>query len=122
MKAIVNIAFRTVELQYSIKPKDMVRFTHDEKNKHFKGWETFQKDKNSKIFCKHTLCFKDTDEWQSNILFDGRTIDFHYDYEQRKQFDCKKDWGNYVFQGYVYIEGEPQLYDETVVKVVVIEF
>jgi hypothetical protein len=122
MKAIVNIAFRTVELQYSIKPKDMVRFTHAEINKHFKGWETFQKDKNSKILCKHTLCFKDTDEWQSTILFDGRTIDFHYDYEQRKQFECKKDWGNYVFQGYVYVEGEPQLYDENVVKVVVIEF
>ena len=122
MKAIVNIAFRTVELQYSINPKDMVRLNHAEINKRFKGWETFQKDKNSKILCKHTLCFKDTDEWQSNILFDGRTIDFHYDYEQRKQFDCKKDWGNYVFQGYVYIEGEPQLYDENVVKVVVIEF
>jgi hypothetical protein len=122
MKAIINIAFRTVELQYSINPKDMVRFTHDEKNKHFKGWETFQKDKNSKIFCKHTLCFKDTDEWQSNILFDGRTIDFHYDYEERKEFDCKKDWGNYVFQGYEYIFDKPQLFETNVVKIVVIEF
>jgi hypothetical protein len=122
MKAIVNIGLRNVELQYSINPKDMVRLTHAEINKHFKGWETFQKDKNSKILCKHKLSFKDYDEWQSTILFDGRTIDFHYDYEQRKQFDCKKDWGNYVFQGYVYIEGEPQLYDENVVKVVVIEF
>ena len=122
MKAIVNIGLRTVELQYSINPKDMVRFTHAEKNKHFKGWETFQKDKNSKILCKHTLCFKDTDEWQSNILFDGRTIDFHYDYEERKQFDSKKDWGNYVFQGYEYIFDKPQLFETNVVKVVVIEF
>jgi hypothetical protein len=122
MKAIVNIAFRTVELQYSINPKDMVRLNHAEINKRFKNWETFQKDKNSKIVCKHTLCFKDTDEWQSNILFDGRTIDFHYDYEQRNGFDSKKDWGNYVFQGYEYIFDKPQLFETNVVKVVVIEF
>jgi hypothetical protein len=122
MKAIVNIAFRTVELQYSIKPKDMVRLTHAEINENFKNWETFQKDKNSKILCKHTLCFEDTDEWQSHILFDGRTIHFHYDYEERKKFANKKYWGNYVFQGYEDIEGEVQLYQVNIVKVVVIKF
>ncbi len=122
MKAIVNIGLRTVELQYSINPKDMIKFNHAKINEHFKNWETFQKNKNSKILCKHTLCFEDIDEWQSHILFDGRTIDFHYDYEERKEFDCKKDWGNYVFQGYEDIEGEVQLYQVNIVKVVVIEF
>lgn len=122
MKAIVNIGLRTVELQYSIKPKDMVKFKISEINEHFKGWETFQKDKNSKILCKHTLYFKDIDEWQSHILFDGRTIDFHYDYEERKEFDCKKDWGHYVFQGYEHFEGQEQMYYGNIVKIVVIEF
>jgi hypothetical protein len=122
MKAIVNIGLRNVELQYSIKPKDLIGLTHDEKNENFKGWELFQKDKKSKILCKHVLSFKGADEWQSALLFDGRMIDFHYDYEERKEFSSKKDWGEYIFQGYEYIEGEPQLYDRNLVKTVVIEY
>lgn len=122
MKAIVNIGFRSVELQYSIKPKDLISLSQDEKNKQFKNWELFQKDKNSKILCKHTLWFKDMDEWQSSILFDGRTIDFHYDYEKRKEFDSKKDWGKYLFQGYEYIDGEPQEYICNVIKKVTLIF
>jgi hypothetical protein len=122
MKAIVNIGLRNVELQYSIKAKDMARLNQTERNRQFKNWETFQKDKNSKIICKHTLSFKDIDEWQSHILFDGRTIDFHYDYEERKEFDSKKDWGNYVFQGYEYIDGKEQNYHHNEVKTVTIKY
>jgi hypothetical protein len=122
MKAVVNIGLRSAELQYSIHSKDMVPFTKADRNTHFKNWETFQKNKNSKILCKHTIWFDDTDEWQSHILFDGRSIDFHYDYEERKEFDSKKDWGNYVFQGYENIEGQPQLYNNNLVKQVVITF
>ena len=62
------------------------------------------------------------DEWQSVVLFDGRTIDFHYDYEDRKEFDSKKDWGGYLFQGYEYFEGEDQQFETNVVKTVVIEY
>lgn len=122
MKAIVNIGFRSVELVYSIKPKDLISISQEERNKNFINWELFQKDKNSKILCKHTISFNDMDEWKSIILFDGRTIDFHYDYEERKQFDSKKDWGGYLFQGYEYIDGEPQLYDYNVINKVTIIF
>ena len=123
MKAIVNIGLRKVELEYSVKPKDMFPFNQIQRNKNFgKDWETYQKDKNSNIICKHTLWFEDTDEWQSTLLFNGKTIDFHYDYELRKEFDNKKDWGSYVFQGYEYIFGEPQLYDYNVVTKVTINF
>ena len=122
MKAIVNIGFRSVELEYSIKPKDLISISQEERNKNFINWELFQKDKNSKILCKHTISFNDMDEWKSIILFDGRTIDFHYDYEERKQFDSKKDWGGYIFQGYEYTDGEPQLYDYNVINKVTIIF
>jgi hypothetical protein len=123
MKAIVNIGLRKVELEYSIKPKDMVKLNHIERVETFgKEWETFQKDKNSKIKCKQIIRFKDMDEWQSVPLFDGRMIDFHYDYEDRKEFDTKKDWCNYVFQGYEFTNGKPQLYDKNVVTKVQIIF
>ena len=123
MKAIVNIGLRKVEIEYSIKPKDRVNFKHNELIEVFgKDWETYQKDKNSNIICKQIIWFKDIDEWQSIPLIDGRMIDFHYDYEDRKEFDTKKDWGSYVFQGYQYIEGQPQLYDNNVVTKVTIIF
>lgn len=123
MKAIVNIGLRKVEIEYSIKSKDMVKLNHIERVKTFgKEWETFQKDKNSKIKCKQVIWFKGFDEWQSVPLFDGRMIDFHYDYEDRKEFDSKKDWGSYVFQGYEYTNGKPQLYDYNVLKKVIVVF
>jgi len=123
MKAIVNIATRQVELHYSVKVKDMIPFSHDDMNEHFKDYEISYKDLKSKYAkCKHTINFDDTDEWQSTVLFDGRTIDFHYDYEERKDFDSKKEWGGYLFQGYEYIDGEPQLYDFNEVKTVTVIF
>jgi len=123
MKAIVNIGLRKVELEYSINPKDRVKLNHIEMVATFgKEWEMFQKDKNSKIKCKQIIWFKDMDEWQSVPLFNGKMIDFHYDYEDRKEFDSKKDWGSYVFQGYEYTDGEPQLYDYNVVDRVQIIF
>ena len=121
MKAIVNIALRSAELVYSIKPKDLVSLTHAEKNEQFKNWELFQKDKNSNIVCKHTLWFDDVDEWKSISLFNGKIIDFHYDYEERKEFKTKKDWGSYLFQGYEYIQhynGKQQM--NVVTQVIVI--
>ena len=121
MKAIVNIGLRSAELVYSIKPKDLVSLTHAEKNEQFKNWELFQKDKNSNIVCKHTLWFDDVDEWKSISLFNGKMIDFHYDYEERKEFKTKKDWGSYLFQGYEYIQdynGKPHI--NVVTNVVVI--
>lgn len=119
LKAIVNIGLRCVELQYSIKIKDLIPFSQEDRNKHFKHWElSYSK---TKIKCEHSIWFDNADEWQTHILFDGKTIDFHYDYEERKEFNSKKDWGNYIFQGYEYIDGEPQLYDNNIVKQVVIE-
>ena len=121
MKAIVNIGLRRVELFYSIKKKDEVKLNHIEMVETFgKDWElNFTK---TKIKCRQVLWFKDMDEWQSVPLFDGRMIDFHYDYENRKEFKTKKDWGGYVFQGYEYTDGEPQLYDNNVVERVIINF
>ena len=119
MKATVNIALRSVELEYRVSQKDMFSFNQIERNEIFGEWETYQKDKNSNVLCKHTLYFKDIDEWQSSLLFNGKTIDFHYDYEDRKEFDSKKDWSNYLFQGYEYIEGKPQLYHNVIEKVTV---
>ena len=122
MKAIVNIGLRKVVLEYSLKPKDLISISQEERNKNFINWELFQKDTNSKILCKHTIWFNDMDEWKSAVLFDGRTIDFHYDYEERKEFDNKKDWGGYLFQGYEYTDGQPQEYDNNVVTKVIINF
>ena len=123
MKAIVNIGLRKVEIEYSINPKDRVKLNHIEMVATFgKDWEMFQKDKNSKIKCKQVIWFDDADEWQSIPLFDGKMIDFHYDYEERKEFDSKKDWSNYVFQGYEYIFGKAQLFDYNVVERVQIIF
>lgn len=122
MKAIVNIGLRSVELQYSIKEKDRFPFNQIERNENFKNWEMFQKNKGSDILCKHTLWFKDSDEWQSSLLFDGRTVDFHYDYEERKGFDKKSDWANYLFQGYIYTDGEPQLFDHNIIEKVTIKY
>jgi hypothetical protein len=122
MKAIVNIGLRTVELQYSIKVKDLAPLSQDERNTHFKSWEMSQKNTKSKIICKQTLRFRDFGEWQSSLLFDGRMIDFHYDYEERKNFDSKDEWASYVFKGYEYIDGEPQLYDRNIIDKVILTF
>lgn len=123
MKAIVNIGLRKVDIEYSIKPKDKIELNRIEMIETFgKEWELFQKDKNSNIVCKQVIWFKDIDEWIFVPLFDGRMIDFHYDYENRKEFDNKKDWGSYVFQGYEHIGGQPQLYDINVVTKVTINF
>lgn len=117
MKAIVNIGLRKVEIEYSINPKDRVKLNHIEMVATFgKDWEMFQKNQKSNIQCKQVIWFKDMDEWKSIPLFNGKIIDFHYDYEDRKKFDSKKDWGSYVFQGYEYTNGEPQLYDYNVVN------
>ena len=116
MKAIVNIGLRKVEISYSIKPKDRLKINHIEMVETFgKEWQTFQKNQKSNIQCKQIIWFEDMDEWQSVPLFDGRMIDFHYDYENRKEFKTKKDWGNYVFQGYEYTDGKPQMYDKNIV-------
>jgi ABC-type Zn2+ transport system substrate-binding protein/surface adhesin len=123
MKAIVNIGLRKVEITYSIKPKDRVKLNHNEMVETFgKDWELFQKNQKSNIQCKQIIWFKDMDEWKSIPLFDGRMIDFHYDYENRKEFKTKKDWGGYVFQGYGYTDGQPQLYNKNVVTQVVMNF
>ena len=122
MKAIVNIGFRIVELHYTIKVEDLASMTQDERNKEFKNWELSYSNNNKTIKCKHTLIFKDSDEWQSSLLFDGRMIDFHYDYINRDEMDSKKNWGDYIFQGYEYIEGEPQLYEVNEVDRVIIKF
>ena len=120
MKAIVNIGLRSVKLTYTIKVKDLVNYTNNEMA------EIFGKDfelifYNNKVTCTHTIWFNYVDEWQSVTLFDDRMIDFHYDYENRKEFKTKKDWGGYVFQGYEYT-GEPQLYDKNVVTQVIVIF
>lgn len=119
MKAVVNIGYRVATITYSIK-NIIVDKSQWEEN--FINYKMTQKSKNSKIICSHDIFFKDEDEWYSQILFDGRIIDFHYDYEERKEFSSKKDWSNYIFQGYEYIDGEPQLYDNNIVKQVVIAF
>jgi hypothetical protein len=129
MKATVNIGTREVTIKYSIDKKSLIPMKLDSTNSFLMpsndgdcgDWKTFQKTKNSKIQCTQSFSFKDTDEWLSLMLLDGRVIDFHYDYEMRSQFDNKKDWASYIFQGYPYTEGEPQLYDEQIVNKVVIE-
>jgi hypothetical protein len=121
MKATVNIGYREVTLEYKIDSKNLLPLTQEERNKNFKKWEMFQKNKNSKIVCKHSIFFEDFDEWQSVLLFDGRTIDFHYDYEMCKEFDTKYNWAHYIFQGYNHIEGEEQEYIDSVVKTIKIE-
>lgn len=105
MKAIVNIALRSVRLTYSVKE---IVVAHSEWGKHFIDYEITKKDSKSKNICNHTINFDSIDEWQSVLLFDGRTIDFHYDYEAREGFDSKKDWANYLFQGYESRENQDQ--------------
>jgi hypothetical protein len=123
MKATVNIGFRSVELQYYVNKKDMYPFNHQEKCEKFNNFELSSKSlKSKKTFCKHTINFDDTDEWQSVLLFDGRTIDFHYDYVNRDEMDSKSEWSSFIFQGYEYVDGEPQLYDDNVVDKVIIKF
>lgn len=121
MKAIVNIGLRSVELQYYIEQKNLFPYSQEERNRNFIDWELFQKNKKSKILCKHTLRFKDIDEWQSSTLFDGRMIDFHFDYEPLKSFNNKKEWLSYIMQGYLYIEGQEQQYETQVINTVKIE-
>lgn len=113
MKATVNIGYRAVTIEYSIDKKLAGAVSFD---KRMGDWETFQKNSNSrKIQCKQNLYFNDSDEWKSIQLLDGRIIDFHYDYEKRSNFDNKKDWASYIFQGYEYTDGKPQMYDKQIV-------
>lgn len=87
MKATVNIVHRTVELEYFVAKKDLIPFNHEEICENFKNWELFLKNsKSKKYLCKHSISFKDSDEWQSIKLFDGRIIDFHYDYIDRAEW------------------------------------
>lgn len=123
MKAIVNIGLRSVELEYSIKQEDKIKFDHRQSSELFgKDWSMFQKRRGSNIVCKQTIWFKDFDDWKSILLFDGKTIDFHYDYHNRKDFDSRENWKNYLFQGYEYKDGEPQMYDYNVVKKIIIKY
>lgn len=124
MKATVNIGTREVTIEYSIDKNSMIKMEFDpQKNCLVPSdggncgvWETFQETmKSKKIKCKQTFYFKDADEWQSITLLDGRVIDFHYDYENRSEFTTREDWASYIFQGYEYTDGEPQLYDKQVV-------
>jgi hypothetical protein len=118
MKATVNIGLRTVDIEYSIDKTLQNAVPFDERGD---NWEMFQKTtKSKKIQCKQHFSFNDSDEWFSVQLLDGRIIDFHYDYNNRSEFESKKDWASYIFQGYVYTDGEPQLYEEPVVKRVVV--
>ncbi len=124
MKATVNIGLRTVKIEYSIDKNSMVKMNFDSS----KGilipigdgdcgdWETLQKTmKSKKIQCTQKFSFRDADEWKTIQLLDGRLIDFHYDYEDRSEFVTREDWASYIFQGYVYTDGEPQLCDKQVV-------
>jgi hypothetical protein len=120
MKAILNIALRSVRLEYKIAKDKLAPIDWQERDEIFKDWELLYK--KNHIICKHTIFFDDTDEWQGVRLFDGRDIDFHYDYEERKKFDSKKDWANYMFQGYEYVHGEPQLYDYNEVDKVIVAY
>jgi len=130
MKAIVNIGTREVTIKYSIDKNSFIKMNFDSS----KGvlmpsnggncgdWETFQKTMKSKtIQCTQRFSFRDSDEWTSIQLLDGRIIDFHYDYENRSEFETKEEWASYIFQGYLYIEGEEQQYDKQVVDLVKIE-
>jgi hypothetical protein len=118
MKAVVDIGYRSVRITYSVKE---ILVDYD-KRQEFHAYEITQKNAKAPIICSHTINFDSTDEWQSVQLFDGRWIDFHYDYVNSKIFDNKKDWGHYMFQGYEYIDGEPQLYLKNEVKQVKIKF
>lgn len=121
MKAIVNIGLRKVILIYTIKTKDLAPMTHDEQCENFKDFELSLLYDNKTIRCTHTIWFSDIDEWKSVLLFDGKTIDFHYDFENSTEFKTKKDWGKYIFSGYD-IDVKPQLYDNNIVDQVIINF
>lgn len=124
MKATVNIGTREVTIKYSVDKNSVIKMNFDSS----KGilvpsnggncgdWETFQKTmKSKKIECTQRFFFKDSDEWQSVMLLDGRVIDFHYDYINRCEMDTKEDWASYIFQGYEYTDGKPQTYDRQLV-------
>lgn len=125
MKATVNIGLRIVKIEYSIDKNSMIKMDFDSSKgllmpangRDCGDWETFQERmKSKKIKCTQSFQFKDCDEWISIMLLDGRLIDFHYDYENRSEFETKKEWASYIFQGYEYTDGEPQLYDKQVVS------
>jgi hypothetical protein len=117
MKAIVNIGLREVTIEYSAD----VALINTEGVVH--NFEVFIKAKGSKkAMCKQTICFRDADEWRAVLLLDGRLIDFHYDFENRSEFDSRKDWASYIFQGYNYENGEPQQYNNQIVKKVIVKY
>lgn len=120
MKATVNIGTREVTIKYSIDKNSATPMKFDSA----KGclmpinggdcgdWETLQKTmKSKKIECTQNFSFRDADEWLSLMLLDGRIIDFHYDYDNRSEHETKELWASYIFQGYLYIEGEEQEYN-----------
>lgn len=130
MKAVVNIGFRKVTIKYSIDKNSMIKMEFSPQENclvpsnggNCGAWETLQKTmKSKKIECTQTFYFNDCDEWQSIMLLDGRIIDFHYDYEERSEFKTRDEWASYIFQGYEYTDGKPQLYDVQIVDKVVIE-
>lgn len=117
MKAIVNVGSRCVELIHLVEHDDLIMPLNVDYE-----YELQQDSKDSKVKCTYKISFKDFDEWRSIHLLDGRTVDFHYDYMERSDFKNKKEWGLYVFQGYEYINNEPQVYDKQVVNKVNIVF
>lgn len=117
MKAILNLGFRSVVLEYTLKKGTELVLDFNDKT-----WETFQKDSKSSIKCKQTLRFKDSDEWTSITLLDGTIIDVHFDYETRSEFSNKKEWLSYIIQAYKYIEGEPQMYDNQLITQIKLEY
>jgi len=117
MKAILNLGFRSVVLEYTLKKGTELVLDFEDKS-----WETFQKDSKSSIKCKQTIVFNDSDEWTSVTLLDGTIIDVHFDYENRSEFDDKQSWLSYIIQAYEYTEGKEQMYDNQLITKIKLEF
>lgn len=130
MKAIVNIGFRLVHLEYTLKEEAILKMHFNQATGrvipidvgNYGDWSTFKKSKRSQVICIQSFAFKDPDEWLTIKLLDGRIIDLHYDYENSSEFLNKKEWGEYIFQGYEYTEGMKQTYDKQIIEKVQIIF
>jgi len=107
MKAIINLVEKRVTLIYSIK-KLASNIVFD----NYINYELIEK--NSKIICSHDILFDEIDEWETIMLFDGRIVDFHFNYINSSEFEDINSWRKNLLQGYLYTEGEEQDYQNAI--------
>lgn len=116
MKAVVNIDYKSVEITHIIDASDLMIPSIVDYD-----YDLYQKDIHSDAKCVYKISFEETDEWRSIKLFDGRIVNFHYNYLDRTSFKSFNEWLSFIFKGYD-VTGGKSIYNENVVEKVSIEY